>query len=329
MLDAVAPEHFVLVQLADGRFHSGAALAEQLQVSRTAVWKYIRSLSARGLEIFSVPGKGYRLASPLDLLDTAKMHMAMEPESFALLTNLEIHLSLDSTNSYLKNLAQQGAASGHVCMAEHQSQGRGRRGKAWVSPVGCNLYFSVLWRYQNAPANLGGLSLVLAVGVARALQKIGLNDVGVKWPNDIWWREQKLAGILLEMTGEAGGACHVVAGIGVNVAMPVEAASGIDQSWADVAGALGKPVSRNHLAGLILHEILPLLRDFPQAGLQLLRNEWRRYDALAGRAVKIIYTPERELVGVAAGIDDDGALLLHSNGEIQRIYSGEVSLRPV
>ncbi len=325
----MSPEYFVLAQLADGRFHSGTALAERLQVSRTAVWKYIQSLSSRGVEIFSVTGKGYRLARPLDLLDATKIRLLMEGGSSALLSDLEVHLSLDSTNSYLKTLAQQGLASGHVCMAEHQSQGRGRRGKAWISPIGCNLYISVLWRYQSTPSNLGGLSLALSVGVARALQKLGLDEVRVKWPNDLWWHEKKLAGILLEMTGEAGGACHVVAGIGVNVGMPAHVAGDIDQSWSDVAGALGKAIDRNYLAGMLLQEVLPMLRDFPQAGLRMLHEEWYRLDALAGRAVKIIYTPEREVFGVASGIDDNGALLLQCNGEIQRIYSGEVSLRPV
>lgn len=325
----MSPEYFVLAQLADGRFRSGTALAEQLQVSRTAVWKYIQSLSAKGVDIFSVPGKGYRLARPLDLLDASKIRLVMELGSSDLLSELEIHLSLDSTNTYLKTRAQQGLASGHVCMAEHQRQGRGRRGKAWISPLGCNLYLSLLWRYPSTPSNLGGLSLALAVGVARALRQVGLDGVRVKWPNDIWWQEKKLAGILLEMTGEAGGACHVVAGIGVNVGMPDRVAGDIDQSWIDVAGALGKTIDRNYLAGMLLQEVLPLLRDFPQVGLRMLHEEWHRLDALAGRVVKIIYTPEREVFGVASGIDDNGALLLQCNGEIQRIYSGDVSLRPV
>jgi len=315
--------------LADGRFHSGEALGEMLGISRTAVWKALRSCAGLGVALHAVPGRGYRLAMPLELLHWNSVMESIGRASRALLAALEIHRDLDSTNRYLMAQAVGGAASGHVCLAERQAAGRGRRGRHWVSPFGANLYLSILWRFEAAPAALGGLSLAVAVAVVRALECAGVGGIGLKWPNDVVWEGRKLAGVLLELSGESAGPCHVVAGVGLNVQMPKGSGDAIDQPWIDVSTlANGAGVSRNRLAGLVLDQVLPALAGYQQTGFAPFQDDWERLDVCAGRLV-VLESQGRRLVGEACGVSADGALILHSNG-VERCYqSGEVSLRPL
>jgi BirA family biotin operon repressor/biotin-[acetyl-CoA-carboxylase] ligase len=321
-------EYQVLSALADGSFRSGNALAVELGVSRTAIWKYVQSLLDKGVDIFSVPGKGYRLDMPIELLDQGLINQHVGSEQQLLLSQLDVCYSVDSTNTQLRELAIQGADSGHVCFAEHQTHGRGRRGRQWVSPFGRNLYFSFLWRFSGVPHSLGGLSLAMAVGVARALREIGLEGVQVKWPNDLQYQGRKLAGILLEMSGDPTANCHIITGVGVNVGMPAASADKIDQPWIDVSRACGKQVSRNQLAGRLLHHILVVMEAYPKTGLQPLMAEWQQMNAMADQEVEL-HTPTGIICGIMAGIDEDGALLLKQSDGTQKIHSGEVSLRPV
>ncbi|MEK6750165.1 MAG: biotin--[acetyl-CoA-carboxylase] ligase [Pseudomonadota bacterium] len=218
--------------LADGRFHSGQDMCEQLCVSRTTVWNLVRQLSGLGVMVDCVRGRGYKLVDALELLqpDLIQTHQkgARVP--------CDVLFDIDSSNRYLMTMAQlQPARTLHACFAEYQSAGRGRRGRTWVSPLGANLYGSVLRRFHTRPAALEGVSLVTALAVLRALQDLGIHEAGIKWPNDIYARGRKLAGILLEMGGEPSGACYIVAGVGVNVRMPEGAAHAIDQQWIDLA----------------------------------------------------------------------------------------------
>lgn len=320
------PYQRLLAILADGSFHSGAALATQLGVSRTSIWKYVQRLGELGVEIHPVSGRGYRLASPLELLTLERVRSAMTAESLARLGQCELLFEVDSTNRRLLQQAALGAPSGYACLAEHQSAGRGRRGRDWVSPFGANIYLSVLWRFASGPAALGGLSLAVAVGAARALQEQGIDDVALKWPNDLLWGGRKLGGILLEVAGEAAGPCHVVVGIGLNVRMG-NAGSVIDQPWVDAETAQGGAVSRNVLAGRLLHHLLLVLGDYGQHGLAPWREEWMRLDAYRGRRVRLVFADTAAVEGIAAGIDETGALVLDCEGERRRFFSGEVSLR--
>jgi BirA family biotin operon repressor/biotin-[acetyl-CoA-carboxylase] ligase len=174
---------------------------------------------------------------------------------------------------------------------------------------------------------LGGLSLAIAVALARALRETGLTEIGVKWPNDILVGERKLAGILLEVAGEAAGCCDVVIGVGINVRMPVAAGQQIDQAWTDVETVLGKPVGRNRLAGALLSNLISVVREFEVDGLSPFLDEWQRMDCFAGREVQL-QLPNETVQGVARGVDASGALILAKSGELRRYHSGEVSLRP-
>lgn len=315
--------------LADGRFHSGEVLGEKLGISRTAVWKALRSCAELGVELHAVPGRGYRLAAALELLHGDAVVESMGEASRKLLGRLEIHRDLDSTNRHLMRQAAGGAASGHVCLAERQTAGRGRRGRHWVSPFGANLYLSVLWRFEAGPACLGGLSLAVGVGMVRALQGVGIRRVGLKWPNDVVWEGRKLAGVLVEMSGESAGPCHVVVGVGLNVRMPKGPGEAIDQPWVDVGTvAEGKSASRSRLAGLVLDQVLQVLAGYQHTGLKPYLEDWSRLDVCAGRPV-VLESQGRRLVGEARGVSPDGALILRSNGVERSYQSGEVSLRPL
>ncbi len=312
--------------LADGRFYSGEELGRTLGISRSAVWKQVQGLAACGVDIFSVRGKGYRLAQPIELLDSACMLAAMPAGSRRMLHKLETHLSLPSTNQYLMDYRSQ-VRMPVACLAEHQSQGRGRRGRRWVSPFGGNLYLSLLWPLGEDIAAVGGISLVVAVALMETLQELGVSDVGIKWPNDILWRGCKLAGILLELAGESSGGMRCIIGIGMNIRMPDNATGGIDQEWADLETVLARPVNRNQLAAVLLHHLLAALDRFKQQGLSDVLPQWRSHDICAGQRV-IIQAGSQAIEGRAQGVDESGALLLLADdGQVRRFHSGEVSLR--
>jgi BirA family biotin operon repressor/biotin-[acetyl-CoA-carboxylase] ligase len=316
----------LLAVLQDGQFHSGRALGTRLGLSRGAVWKLVRALEALGLEVHAVPGKGYRLPRGLELLEPDAVRSALEPHSRALLSELVLHLQIDSTNTWLLDAAGKGGASGLACLAECQRAGRGRRGRQWVSPPGDNLYLSVLWRFELDPASLGGLSLAMGVACLRALRDLGVTTVGLKWPNDLLWSERKLGGILIELSGQAGGYSAAVVGVGVNGRMPSGPGQDIDQPWVDLYSILRRPVQRNRLAGRLLHHLLLALDTFGRDALAPFLPEFSQSDLLQGKTVRVAQA-DRELIGIACGVDENGALRIAHEGRMQRVPSGEVSIR--
>lgn len=313
--------------LSDGLFHSGEELAKRLEVSRAAVWKMVRGLQADGLALHALRGQGYRLAEPLEFLAGDRIVAAMEDAAKAWLSGVEIHQRLDSTNSYLINRASGGLASGHACLAESQTAGRGRLGRSWVSPYATNLYLSLLWRFQMGPALLIGLSLAAGVAVARALRRLGITEIGLKWPNDVLWHGLKLGGILLEFGGESAGPCHVVAGVGLNVAMPEGAGNAIDQPWVDLRTIVGPGrISRNALAAIVLSELVQGFVLFEKEGFEGFREDWERLDLVHGKSI-ILQLPAGPVSGIAQGVDEYGALCLETPSGVKRYLVGEVSLR--
>ncbi len=311
--------------LADGKFYSGEQLGARMGISRSAVWKHVRALARRGIEIHAVSGKGYRLAEPIELLDEDLLRRAMAPATRECIPVLEIHDRTASTNQVL--LEEGGRlVSGHVCLAESQSAGRGRRGRPWHSPFGRNLYCSMGWCFPETPPGLPALGLAVGVGVARALQSLGVAEVRLKWPNDVQWRDRKLAGILVEMSGESHGPCRVVVGVGLNIHMPSVSSTAIDQPWVDLATVLGAGISRNKACARLLDHLVDVLRIFQAHGFAPFVARWRGLDALSGKAVTLD-SGGRSLRGVALGIDDQGALLIRHAGGMRRCVAGEVSIR--
>ncbi len=310
--------------MADGEVHSGESLGEAMGVSRTAVWKQRKKLTDLGLSLNTVKGRGYQIPGGLELLEEGRIRAALNAASPHLQT-LDLRSSVSSTNAVALEQAESGQ-SGYVCLAEHQSAGRGRLGRPWVSPYGRNIYLSIAWQYSGGAAVLEGLSLAVGVAIVRALQAEGIRGAELKWPNDILWEKQKLAGVLLEMAGDASGVCQVVIGIGLNVAMAPEEAQGIDQRWVGLMNVAESPVSRNALVARLLNEIMPLLASYPEKGFAAYREEWESLSAFQDQSI-VIRTPAGAVEGRMAGVDDTGALRLVTEEGEQLIYGGEASLR--
>ena len=318
----------LLKQLADGHFHSGQALADALGLSRSGIWKTIRKLEQNfGLNIHAVSGRGYKLARALEFLDEQLIRQKLTAATAAELEHLEVYSSLDSTNRYLYQIAAKGVKQRYVVFAEHQTQGQGRRGRAWQSPFAQNLYFSILWHFDFGPEKLAGLSLAVAVAVARALKlRTGIQPQ-LKWPNDIWFDNKKLSGNLLEIQGQSAGPCSVVIGIGVNVDMEDEFAKSIDQPWIDLRRASQQTIERNELSATLLNQLVPALEQFARTGLESFMSDWCDWDLSYGKEVELIFA-DHKIAGKAVGIDPQGALLLEKEGNIKAYHMGEVSLRP-
>lgn len=321
----------ILAILADGFFHSGTELSKQIAISRSAICKQLNGLSDIGIEFSAVSGKGYRLEKPLQLLSKSTIEGLLDEPATQLISELEIHDCINSTNRYLVEKSQSDKINGSsVCFAEYQTAGKGRRGRDWVSPFGSNIYLSILWPYQNGPAAISGLSLAVGVAVIRALNECGVDDVGLKWPNDIYWQGRKLAGILIEMSGESGGPCNAVIGLGLNFYLSEKVAQPITQDWVDLAQIISDDSSelRNKLAALLLNHLMPVIAHFETDTLQSYIEEWRSYDCMRGKSVDI-YMGKQTFSGIVQGIDDNGLLLLKDKqGEVKTFASGEVSFRP-
>ncbi len=314
-----------LRMLADGEFRSGETMARVLGVSRASVWNALHALDASGIEVFKVRGRGYRLAEPLSLLaaDAVVSALGASAPRFA----VEVVDSVESTNSLLMGRAAAGAASGTVIAAEWQTQGRGRRGRAWHALPGAALTFSVLWRFEQGAGALAGLSLAVGLAVTRALAQCGMREAGLKWPNDVLWRGRKLAGILIEMQGDMLGPSAAVIGIGLNCRMPAALLDRIDQPAVDVATACGTPPERNRLLAGLLTELDTILTEFSREGFASFRDEWQACHVFQGKPVKIALPDGGIVNGTAEGVAENGALLLATQSGQLRFHSGEVSLR--
>ncbi|MCP3870608.1 MAG: bifunctional biotin--[acetyl-CoA-carboxylase] ligase/biotin operon repressor BirA [Gammaproteobacteria bacterium] len=322
--------HLQLVRmLADGHFHSGEKLAEAMGLSRAAIWKHLSQIRDRmGIEVFAVRGKGYRLSEPLELFQDSLIRTHLSDTARDRLSKLEIFSSIDSTNSYLMERVEKKSPSGHVCVAEQQTAGRGRRGRYWVSPFGNNIYLSLHWVFTLTLGELSGLSLAAGVAVVKSLESLGLDGIKLKWPNDVLWQNRKLAGLLLEVSGEQDGPSRVVLGLGLNSHMRQDHGMEIDQPWVDLSQIPGgKQISRNRLVAALLNELLDTMARFEAEGLNPLIPGWESYDAYLGQPV-VLQVGNRVIEGVHQGIDANGALLLLHEGRLQVYHGGEISLRP-
>ncbi|HEY7776219.1 MAG TPA: bifunctional biotin--[acetyl-CoA-carboxylase] ligase/biotin operon repressor BirA [Kineobactrum sp.] len=313
--------------LADGEFHSGQALADALGVSRTAVWKQLKRLEELGLQVESAKGLGYRVPGGVELLDEIAVRAGLNTPALGLLQELQLLETIDSTNAEALRRIAGGAGAGLVCCAELQTAGRGRRGRTWVSPYARNMYLSLVWEYHEGAAALEGLSLAVGVAVVRALARLGLPALQLKWPNDLLFNGAKVGGVLLEMAGDATGRCQVVLGVGINVAMPAAAATTIDQAWTDLTSIAGSAlVSRNTLLASLLNELLPLAAGFSATGFAPWQAPWMALDAHADTAV-ILQSGDQRQAGIARGVNGRGALQLETSVGVTSIYGGEISLR--
>ncbi len=338
----------VLKLLADGGFHSGTDMGLRLGITRAAVCKAIKSLTDAGLDVHRITGRGYRLTQPAQPLDRRAILRYLGPDADRLRDRLTLLEETDSTNRYLLERAAAAGFAGAACLAEAQAHGRGRRGRAWVATPYHNLLLSMGWRFASGPGIVSGLSLAAGVALLRALEEYGVTSgrsrhpasrdtgtslcgagLGLKWPNDVLWGEKKLAGLLVDVQGEASGPSLAVLGVGVNGFLSERDAARIDQPWTDLFRVTGAAVDRNRLAALVIRELRRMFEVFADKGLAAFRDEWQRRHLYHGRRVRLL-AGEREITGTVEGIDAHGALLLRDDrGGTQAFHSGEISLRAV
>ncbi|MGY3232426.1 BirA family biotin operon repressor/biotin-[acetyl-CoA-carboxylase] ligase [Luteibacter sp. HA06] len=233
----------LLEALAGGDAVSGATLARTAGVTRAAVWKQIETLRLKGVPVEAKVGGGYRLPWPTELLEAPRIRAGLSAESLAKVGMIEVHWDIDSTSSELARRIPVLDDLAFV-MAETQSAGRGRRGRTWLSPPGMNLYLSVLKRFDSGFASLSGLSLAVGVMLIRALDELGIRTAGLKWPNDVMAGNAKLAGILVELSGEYSGPCAAIIGVGLNIRLPDSLHERAGQPITDLASLSGWPAAR-------------------------------------------------------------------------------------
>jgi BirA family biotin operon repressor/biotin-[acetyl-CoA-carboxylase] ligase len=321
--------HDLLAALSADRPVSGSELARALGVTRAAVWKQIEQLRDIGAPIEAAAGSGYRLSWPLEMLDAARIATALDAPLRSRVS-VDVHWQIDSTNSELQrqSAARADMQRVRVCLAETQTAGRGRRGRAWQSPLGGNLYFSLLRRFEQGMGALAGLSLVAGVATVAALESCGVREIGLKWPNDVLARGRKLAGILVELGGEFLGPCHAVIGIGINLRLPAAARERIDQPVIDLAALAqeGALPSRNLLAARLIAQLVAALDRFDTHGFAAFGDNYARNDLLRGNAVRVV-AGAQTLEGIASGVDERGALLVRHGKKTVHYDSAEVSVR--
>jgi BirA family biotin operon repressor/biotin-[acetyl-CoA-carboxylase] ligase len=312
--------------LAGGAMRSAEELARVCAESGTALDVQIAELERCGVEIEPC-GPGYRLRAPLDLIDRASVARRLRLPCG--LARLEVMSEVDSTNRYLLELPPAPNELA-VCLAEHQTAGRGRRGRPWFAPFGAGLCLSVGWVFAARPADLPALTLAVGVVVRRVLSDVARVEPALKWPNDLLWRGRKLGGILLELARAPGGGCHVVVGIGVNVSVPdrlFAQVPGLRESAVDLRTAAGTPPRRELLAARLIESLADLLATYGERGFAAYRGEWSSADHLYRRMVRV-EAEEEAIEGIAGGVGADGALLLElEGGARRRVLAGEVSVR--
>ena len=319
----------ILHLLADGQFHSGEALAQRFKVTRATIWNAIQHAEALGVEVFSVRGRGYKLPQAIELLNKNLVLAAIgaQREWF----NVQLLDEVASTNTYLM---QQKDAAHATCVAAHvQTKGKGRRGRTWVSQLGASLTFSLLWRFSCGAAGLSGLSLAVGVALIRAFNSLGVNNVQLKWPNDVLVTNKntpkKLAGILIELQGDLEGPSAAVIGVGVNLSLPKNVLESIDQPATDLISVSEKSINQSELLGVILMHLADILSAFENQGFIGLRDEWLRYHAYQNKPVRMLLPNGTDVQGVVKSVADDGILLVETALGLQRFSAGEISLRGV
>ena len=314
----------VLRILQHGEFQSGEAVGRALGITRGSVSNALANIDEFGLTVHKVHGRGYRLVTPVQWLsrDAIIEHIG-DPVRF----DIEIVDETGSTNIDLLERATQGAKSGTVLVAELQTRGRGRRGRDWHSGLGGALTFSVLWRFEQGAGFLSGLSLAVGIALARVLRRHGAEDAMLKWPNDVLWRYLKLAGILIELSGEVMGPTVAVIGVGINLRLPETVKARIEQPAVDLV-KIGVEVDRNRLLAQLLVELHVVLRKFSGEGFAPFRPEWNRMHAYQDRMVFLRMPDNFELQGKVEGVAEDGALMIKTRSGVRKFYGGELSLRP-
>lgn len=316
----------VLRLIAGGEFHSGQALAKLCNVSRARIWQAIELLREYGLEIHAVSGKGYSLLNAIELLDKELILANMNQTCATRLSQVQVLNQTDSTNDFIKR-GMNYMQPNHLVVAEGQVKGRGRMGRGWYSPLTKNIAMSFYTQLKVAPKDLPKLSLVVGICVMKALESLvgPFPGCGIKWPNDIWYNDAKLCGILTEsMQAKEGALTPLIIGIGINthkIDLPIEA------KVTSIEEMTGRLISRNQLIARVMDELVVELKRFEQVGFAAMAQLWQHYDLLRGQQV-VITEGEHQSHGLCEGINDLGALMVKQENSTKAYFNGEVQVRP-
>ncbi|MGN2251308.1 biotin--[acetyl-CoA-carboxylase] ligase [Frateuria sp. GZRe14] len=316
----------LLAALASGEAVSGAQLADRSGVTRAAIWKQVETLRARGVPVEARGAAGYRLPWPVQLLDATRIRAALPRTCATRLGALEVHWELDSTSSELQRRLGE-TADFSMVLAETQTAGRGRRGRSWLSPPGLNLYLSCLKRFDRGFAALSGLSLAVGTMVLRAIDSLGIEGAGLKWPNDVLADGGKLAGVLVELSGEYQGPCAAVIGVGLNLRLTEALREQAGQPACDLATLATDLPDRNLVAARLIAALVEGLREFERHGFASFAEDYARHDLLAGRQLKLSGA-QGHFEGTGAGVDARGALQVRlADGALRSVDSADVTVR--
>ena len=303
-------------------------MGQKMRMSRTAIWKQIKSLEGYGLDIYCVRGKGYRLSQSLELLNKKCIERMLPQSARTAVSQIAVLFETDSTNQQLLNKMMTGDFHACIVITEFQSAGRGRRGRSWLSPLGGGISLSLGWHIESQPETMAALSLAAGVAIVKALKKHGIASVSLKWPNDIMIDNKKLGGILLEARSEMAGPCDIVLGIGINYSLPVEKRRIIDQAVTDLCQNHLGPLSRNEIIASIIAESISMLKEFSRNGFESFIDQWREYDYFSGKKASILL-PDRTYTGEVIGVNSHGMLQMDVEGRVRQFSNGDLSLRAI
>ncbi|MEK9561464.1 MAG: biotin--[acetyl-CoA-carboxylase] ligase [Pelagibacteraceae bacterium] len=317
----------ILSILADGYFHSGEALASSAGCSRVTIWKAIAQLKDLGINVFSVKKKGYRLQHKLNILNESEIQKELgELNQFV---NFELIQVIESTNSFL-NQSSDKKPHATVVAANIQTKGKGRRGRMWQAKIGESLALSILWKFDRGASMLSGLSLVVGLALQRLMQKLGLQNTFLKWPNDLLIKQGenllKMAGVLIELQGDMESRCSAIIGIGFNYELSKETLKIIDQPAIGIKDFLNQDIQPNQLIAMIIREVIDALSEFEKNGFMSMKDEWLTYNAFKNTHIKFKKSNGEEVIGEIVDLEPDGSLMLKKNdGSTESLMSGEVT----
>lgn len=316
----------VLTLLSDEKHYSGEIIAKKLKMTRAGVWKIIQYANTIGIEINGITRKGYQITYPISFLSPVKIKEYLSEDQKKNIKIIEVFDEIDSTNSYLLQRIYEFSKIPRICLAEQQTEGRGRRGRIWHSPFGQNIYLSLLWKFSASRSDFQGLSLVVAIAIAEVLKKLNLpKPVQLKWPNDIFIGGKKCAGILIETRGEMHDGVQVVIGVGINVNMERSTTQEISQNWTSLFRELHHTLDRNILTANIINKIIEYVDLFDKKGFAFFQARFEKYDMTVSRDIQVNYD-NKIIKGKARGTDQQGRLILMTNEGRILISIGDVSL---
>lgn len=317
----------IISLLADGKSRSGQEIGDLLKITRSAVWKIMHKLSELGIPVERNQGKGYRFTRPVQLLDKDTVWQLLTPETQLQIPYFELIDSVESTNDSMLKLIKDGKPSGSLLLSEHQTKGRGRLGRTWHSPYAANIYLALSWRFIKDTSELSGLSQVIALALLRALSESGVDGLSLKWPNDIYHDDKKLASIVIDMLGESHSTTTSVIGVSVNVSMCPEQ-NAIDQPWTDIHTITAQFPDRNQLCAAILNSVYSALTQFKGEGFTPFVESWSKHDHLLRKPI-LAFNTQEAFSGTALGLGTKGELLIETEDGIIPFLNGTVRLQPI